>query len=48
MFAIVGIAGGVFLIAAIIGVLYMAGNRGRKENVANQEAAADGRPSWTP
>lgn len=48
MFAIIGIAGGVFLLVAVIAIFYFAGNRGRKAEVANQQNAAKGRESSTP
>ena len=42
MFAIVGVAAAFFLIAAVIGIFYFAGNRGRSQDIATREAAAKG------
>ena len=48
MFALVGAAAAIFLVAAVVGIFYFAGNRGRSQDVADQEAAAKGHQQAVP
>lgn len=48
MIVVLGLLGALVLIGALIGVLYVAGNRGRQANVANQVNAAKARQQTVP
>ncbi|WP_419804480.1 hypothetical protein [Terriglobus sp.] len=48
MFTLVGAAAAIFIVIAVIGIFYFAGNRGRQANVANQENAAKGHQQSVP
>ena len=48
MIVLLGVAGAVVLVAAVVGILYFAGNRGRQADVATQQAAAKGHQQSAP
>lgn len=48
MIVFLGVAGAIFLVVAVIGIFYLAGNRGRQAEVANQESAAKGHHQSVP
>ena len=48
MIVLLGVAGAVVLVAAVVGILYFAGNRGRQADVATQQAATKGHQQSAP
>ena len=42
MIAFIGVAAAIFVVAAVVGIFYFAGNRGRKQQVEERTAAAKG------